>query len=77
MNECLSFVQVKPRNVVLSEDHKTLKLCDFGIAIKLEAGKKDKGSMRQIGTTNYMAPEILEGLNGNFLIDTRHINNDI
>ncbi|KAL3079780.1 hypothetical protein niasHS_014062 [Heterodera schachtii] len=60
---------VKPRNVLLSEDWRTVKLCDFGIALKLADGQKAKGRFGEVGTINYMAPEILEGREYDFKCD--------
>jgi len=60
-----NFLKVKPSNVLLTDhkhlDHKTLKLCDFGIASKLESGQRLKGKIGAPGTLNYLAPEILGG----------------
>ncbi|KAF2022715.1 kinase-like protein, partial [Setomelanomma holmii] len=44
---------VKPHNILLSEDHLTVKVCDFGTAQPLS--KRDRGG----GTHNYIAPEFL------------------
>uniref|UniRef100_A0A914IBJ5 non-specific serine/threonine protein kinase n=1 Tax=Globodera rostochiensis TaxID=31243 RepID=A0A914IBJ5_GLORO len=60
---------IKPRNVLLSADMKTAKLCDFGIAIKLPQGQRAKGRFGEAGTINYMAPEILEGREYDFKCD--------
>jgi serine/threonine protein kinase len=47
---------LKPGNVLLSEDLRTIKLCDFGSARALaEAASMTVG----VGTMQYMAPEVL------------------
>jgi serine/threonine protein kinase len=47
---------LKPGNVLLSEDLRTIKLCDFGSARALaEAATMTVG----VGTMQYMAPEVL------------------
>jgi hypothetical protein len=49
---------LKPGNVLLSEDLRTIKLCDFGSARALaNASLMTMG----VGTTQYMAPEVLNG----------------
>uniref|UniRef100_A0A1I8B300 non-specific serine/threonine protein kinase n=1 Tax=Meloidogyne hapla TaxID=6305 RepID=A0A1I8B300_MELHA len=60
---------VKPSNVLLTSDHKTAKLCDFGIALKLESGQKLKGKIGAPGTLNYLAPEILGACEYDFKAD--------
>ncbi|CAK5050739.1 unnamed protein product [Meloidogyne enterolobii] len=64
---------VKPSNVLLTDhkhlDHKTLKLCDFGIALKLESGQRLKGKIGAPGTLNYLAPEILGACEYDFKAD--------
>ncbi|XP_044172563.1 uncharacterized protein LOC114963820 isoform X2 [Acropora millepora] len=46
---------VKPDNILLSEDHKVLKLGDFGIARATEGTEQTKTMM---GSFRYMAPEV-------------------
>ncbi|XP_015766245.1 PREDICTED: tyrosine-protein kinase Fer-like isoform X3 [Acropora digitifera] len=46
---------VKPDNILLSEDHKVLKLGDFGIARATEGTEQTKTMM---GSYRYMAPEV-------------------
>ncbi|KAH8410505.1 hypothetical protein KR215_010381, partial [Drosophila sulfurigaster] len=47
---------LKPQNLLLFNDCRTLKICDFGTAKEL-ATKMSNG----VGTARYMAPEIVEG----------------
>jgi len=50
---------VKPDNVLLSADRSVVKLADFGISIHLPG---DAASPQdRIGTSSYMAPEVLQG----------------
>ncbi|XP_068731509.1 uncharacterized protein [Montipora capricornis] len=46
---------VKPDNILLSKDHKLLKLGDFGLALATEGTKQTKSMM---GSWRYMAPEV-------------------
>lgn len=53
---CILHGDIKPQNVLLSDDHQTVRLCDFGHSRSLNS--HDKGG----GTHNYVAPEyLLEG----------------
>jgi len=47
---------VKPENIFLSEDHKVLKLGDFGLARATEGTRSTK---TEIGSYRYMAPEVM------------------
>ena len=60
---------MKPRNVLLSADHKQLKLCDLGIAVQLAEGQRLWGHIGQAGTDCYMAPELLEAQGYDFKAD--------
>jgi serine/threonine protein kinase len=44
---------IKPQNLLLTADHETVKIADFGVA-KLEAGD---GAITRVGTNIYAAPE--------------------
>lgn len=48
---------LKSKNILIDEGWK-IKLCDFGLSIHNQRGKKKKGIF---GTPNWMAPEILQG----------------
>jgi len=47
---------IKLDNILLN-DHRTIKLCDFGVSKIL---KKDQMITEQCGTPAYIAPEIIE-----------------
>ncbi|XP_073247828.1 uncharacterized protein [Porites lutea] len=47
---------IKPENIFLSEDHKLLKLGDFGLARATEGTRQTK---TLIGSWRYMAPEVM------------------
>jgi len=44
---------IKPQNLLLTSDHETLKIADFGVA-KIEGGE---GAITRVGTNIYAAPE--------------------
>eukprot|EP00124_Ichthyophonus_hoferi_P000692 Ihof_evm21s27 gene=Ihof_evmTU21s27 len=50
---------VKPENLLLTKDLKTVKLCDFGYAINATCNQKatKRGS---VGTLQYLAPELFQ-----------------
>ena len=49
---------IKPENVFLTDEGRVAKLGDFGLATATE----DLGAAKtQVGTPDYMAPEVLEG----------------
>ena len=53
---------IKPGNIVVLKDKKTVKLTDFGIAQLDESlGSAGKGSDKVLGTPEYMAPEQVLG----------------
>ena len=56
-SNCILHRDVKLDNVLLAENNQ-IKLCDFGISIKM---KKRKRITEHIGTPAYMAPEIVMG----------------
>lgn len=49
---------IKPKNILVTEDGKVLKICDFGMAIDLKR-KEDiwRANGAFVTTTNYRAPE--------------------
>jgi serine/threonine protein kinase len=49
---------LKPENILLDKDFNA-KIIDFGFAVELEGREKDGYCRSLIGTTSYMAPEIL------------------
>jgi len=49
---------LKPGNILLSNDKKLLKICDFGISKQRINSQLRKGTF--VGTPWYMAPEIIE-----------------
>jgi len=51
---------VKPVNVLLNADRSVVKLADFGISVHLPEGAPSLQGHR-VGTSSYMAPEILQG----------------
>src|SRR5207253_7950506 len=54
---------IKPQNLLLTADHETVKIADFGVA-KLEAAE---GAITRVGTNIYSAPE------HNPLVQTGHL----
>jgi serine/threonine-protein kinase PRP4 len=52
------FNLVKPDNIMVSEDTKKIKLCDFGSCINVE----ETGITEYIASRYYRAPEIMIGL---------------
>lgn len=48
---------LKPQNIVLSNDKKTLKIVDFGMAVKLD--QDETLIQKLVGTPVYMAPEMI------------------
>lgn len=57
---------LKSKNVVISRDNYTLKLCDFGASRYLA----QTATMTLVGTFPWMAPELIQGLKSNELCDT-------
>ena len=55
---------IKPNNILITNDYKTLKICDFGFA-------KTDNSRNDIicGTSVYMAPELLKNKNSGMCAD--------
>jgi serine/threonine protein kinase len=45
-------------NILLSEDRKVIKICDFGQAQRIDTLEKEKHQTRRRGKKMYMAPEI-------------------
>lgn len=58
---------IKPDNILVSEDHRTLKICDFGSAFRETA--PDNDPTPYIQSRFYRAPEITLGLEYNRQID--------
>ncbi|KAJ1294180.1 hypothetical protein BS78_01G125900 [Paspalum vaginatum] len=59
---------IKPGNIVLSRDHKFVKICDFGLAVHMVA---ERPPYDGAGTLRYMAPEmVLEKPDYDALVDT-------
>ncbi|KAF8659749.1 hypothetical protein HU200_058210 [Digitaria exilis] len=54
---------IKPGNVVVGEDHRSLKLCDLGLAMDTTSSESPPPHSRA-GTLAYMAPEVLLGKGG-------------
>ncbi|MBE2192619.1 MAG: SUMF1/EgtB/PvdO family nonheme iron enzyme [Anaerolinea sp.] len=48
---------VKPENMLLSEDRETLYLSDFGLVISADSDERLSDSDKPVGTGRYMAPE--------------------
>lgn len=53
----LIHADLKPDNLLISEDTKTLKMCDFGTALSVE----ENGIIKYIQSRYYRAPEVLLG----------------
>jgi len=49
---------LKPENILLDKDFNA-KIIDFGFAVEIEGREKDGYCRSLVGTTSYMAPEIL------------------
>ena len=64
-NNKLIHGDLKPENIFIDKYNK-IKIGDFGISLKLENTRYAKS---QVGTFNYMAPEILKGENYNNKVD--------
>ncbi|WVZ60098.1 hypothetical protein U9M48_010161 [Paspalum notatum var. saurae] len=59
---------IKPGNIVVSNDHKFVKICDFGLAVHMVA---EPPPYEVAGTLRYMAPEmVLEKPDYDALVDT-------
>jgi [calcium/calmodulin-dependent protein kinase] kinase len=48
-------VQIKPDNILLSEDRKIVKFCDFGVSEMFRAG--DDRMRKSVGSPAFMSPE--------------------
>ncbi|RLN27664.1 putative cyclin-dependent kinase F-2 [Panicum miliaceum] len=48
---------IKPGNILVGEDHRTVKICDLGLAMHVS----EPPPYAQAGTLPYMAPELLLG----------------
>jgi len=48
---------IKPDNILISTDRKTVRLCDFGLVYFDDAGERQTESMEQVGSRYYIAPE--------------------
>ncbi|KAF8666354.1 hypothetical protein HU200_053456 [Digitaria exilis] len=52
---------IKPGNVVVGEDHRSLKLCDLGLAMDTTSSESPPPHSKRAGTLAYMAPCVLLG----------------
>lgn len=57
---------IKPKNILLTDNKKTIKICDFGLS-KITNGLKRVNTI--CGSPLYMAPEILNNKEYNYIID--------
>ncbi|AHE66493.1 protein kinase domain-containing protein [Legionella oakridgensis] len=60
---------IKPENFIWDEENKTLHLCDFGMACKLDAGQE--GIMDLSGSGTFLAPEIDDSLHRGSVLYTK------
>jgi serine/threonine protein kinase len=51
---------IKPDNILISEDRKSARLCDFGL-VYFDEGERQTEAMEQVGSRFYMAPESEDG----------------
>ena len=51
---------IKPDNVLISEDRSSARLCDFGL-VYFDQGERFTETMEQVGSRFYLAPESEEG----------------
>lgn len=51
---------VKPDNILISEDRKIARLCDFGLVF-IEDGERQTATMEQVGSRYYIPPELEDG----------------
>ena len=49
---------MKPENILLSKDRKTLKLCDFGVSNQLDGTRNLTREAK--GTFRFMSPELMD-----------------
>jgi serine/threonine protein kinase len=52
---------IKPENLLLMEDHKTLKISDFGLSTVFRHAGRERLLERRCGSLPYVAPEVLYG----------------
>lgn len=50
---------LKLGNILISNADESIKIIDFGLAVKLQIGEKGE-QMTMCGTPNYISPEVLE-----------------
>ncbi|MDY3554842.1 serine/threonine-protein kinase, partial [Gemmata sp. JC717] len=51
---------VKPDNILISQNRRTVRLCDFGL-VYCEDGERQTATMEQVGSRFYIPPELEEG----------------
>lgn len=51
---------IKPDNILISEDRKSVRLCDFGLVFCNE-GERQTVTMEQVGSRYYIPPELEDG----------------
>ncbi|CAN6329037.1 unnamed protein product [Urochloa humidicola] len=52
---------IKPANILISSDRRTVKICDLGLAIHATSDPPSPSACARAGTLAYMAPEVLLG----------------
>lgn len=58
---------IKPANILLTQDLKEVKLADFGVCTKLKEGQEFTDQI--CGTPNYLPPELLRDKRASFSAD--------
>jgi len=57
---------VKPTNLLLTDDLSTIKLIDFGLSKKVSAAQRNMPHRGHVGTRRYMAPEIAHQITSSY-----------
>ena len=65
----LIHADIKPDNILVSGDHRTIKLCDFGTAFRLSHDHPPDHQKGYLVSRYYRAPEIILGLSIHHGID--------